>query len=161
MNITLAVSLLAVTWLCLCAWSDLRTRRVSNGLTLPAILLALAYRLIAGIPNEEIFILVVVLLPLLPAWRNHLLGGADLKILLALALANPVLVAAAWIGVLLYFIGLLVFGEWRYRRSNHQNSEPLFAHSRPVRFAGVPGFALGAALFTAGQAASLLLPRLV
>jgi hypothetical protein len=55
-----------------------------------------------------VFHLVIMTLPLFVAWRYRLLGGADLKILVVLTLANPLLVVAAWIGVLLYFVGLLV-----------------------------------------------------
>jgi|GEM_PF-114008 len=161
----LAISLLAAVWLGVCAWSDLRTRHVSNGLTLPAIPLAiLAAWLTRESRGERLFEfafhLVVMTLPLFVAWRSHLLGGADLKILLALTLVNPLLVAAAWIGVVVYFAGLMVVGEWRYRRSNQQNFEPPFARTRPARFAGVPGFALGAGLFAAGQVAMLFAQNL-
>ncbi len=145
---TIAVSLLAVAWLIVCAIYDLRTRQVPNGLTLPAIPLALlAARLTwqsrGETSYEFAFRLAILTLPLFVAWRSRLLGGADLKIMLVLALANPLLVAAAWVGVLFYFAGLL-----------------LVTHSRPARFAGVPGFALGAGLFTAIQAAVLVIQRL-
>ncbi len=148
MILPLAVSLLAVIWLSVCAVYDLRTRQVPNGLTLPAIPLALLAAWLTWESRGEtlyefVFRLAILTLPLFVAWRSHLLGGADLKIMLVLALANPLLVAAAWIGALLYFAGLLVM-----------------THSRPARFAGVPGFALGAGLFTAIQAAVLVVQRL-
>ncbi len=152
MTLALAVSLLAVVWLSVCAICDLRTRQVPNGLTLPAIPLALLAAWLTwesrgetpgDTPYEFAFRLAILTLPLFVAWRSHWLGGADLKIMLVLALANPLLVAVAWVGVLIYFAGLL-----------------LVTHSRPVRFAGVPGFALGAGLFTAGQIAVLLAQRL-
>ena len=95
-------------------------------------------------------------LPLFVAWRYRVLGGADLKILVVLTLANPLLLLAAWLGVVIYFVGLLIAGEWRSRQANQQNSDLPFARSRPIRFAGVPGFALGAGLFTAGQVALVL-----
>ena len=127
MTVSLVVSLLAVAWLSVCALSDIRTRQVSNWLTLPAIPFAL---LAAWLTRESrgetlyefVFHLVITTLPLLLAWRYRILGGADLKILVVLTLANPLLVVAAWIGVVIYFVGLLIV-----RRS------------RPVRFAGVPG----------------------
>jgi len=148
MTVSLVVSLLAVAWLSVCAFSDIRTRQVSNWLTLPAIPLAL---LAAGLTRERrgetlyefVFRLVITPLPLFLAWRYRILGGADLKILVVLTLANPLLVVGAWIGVVIYFAGLFII-----RRS------------RPVRFAGVPGFALGAGLFTVGQVAMIFVQRL-
>lgn len=165
MTVSLVISLVAVAWLSVCAIFDARTRQVSNWLTIPAIPLAL---LAAWLTRESrgetlyefVFHLVIMTLPLFLAWRYRILGGADLKILVVLTLANPLLVVAAWIGVVVYFIGLLIVGEWRYRRSNQQNSETPFARSRPVRFAGVPGFALGAGLFTVGQVAMIFVQRL-
>ena len=161
----LIISLLAVGWLGVCAIFDARTRQVPNGLTLPAIPLAILAAWLTRDSRGEtlyefVFHLAIMTLPLFVAWRSHLLGGADLKILLALTLANPLLVVAAWIGVVIYFVGLIVIGEWRYRRSKQPNAEPPSARSRPVRFAGVPGFALCAGLFTAAQAAVTLLQRL-
>ena len=142
------ISLLAVAWLWVCAIIDARTRQVPNGLTLPAIPLALlAAWLTRGArgetPYEFLFHLGVMTLPLFMAWRARLLGGADLKIFLVLAIANPLLVVAAWIGVVLYFLGLLAI-----------------RHRSPVRFAGVPGFTLGAGLFTIGQIALLFTQHL-
>jgi Flp pilus assembly protein protease CpaA len=161
----LAISLLAAAWLCVCAIFDARTRQVPNGLTLPAIPLALlaAWLTREGrgeTPYEFVFHLVIMTLPLFAAWRSHLLGGADLKILVALTLANPLLVVAAWIGVVIYFVGLLIVSEWRYRHSKQPNAEPPVTRTRPVRFAGVPGFALGIGLFTAGQAVMAVVQRL-
>jgi prepilin signal peptidase PulO-like enzyme (type II secretory pathway) len=57
--------------------------------------------------------------------------------------AIPFALLAAWIGVVIYFVGLLIV-----------------CRSRPVRFAGVPEFALGAGLFTAGQVALVFVQRL-
>jgi len=67
----LAISLLAAAWLGVCAWSDLRTRHVSNGLTLSAIPLAiLAAWLTRESRGERLFEfafhLVVMTLPLFP-----------------------------------------------------------------------------------------------
>lgn len=50
MILSLAVSLLAVSWLGICAFFDTRTRQVFNRLTLPAIPLAL---LAAGLTREN------------------------------------------------------------------------------------------------------------
>lgn len=148
MILPIAISLLAVAWLGVCAFFDARARQVSNWLTLPAIPLALLAAWLTRDSRGEtlyefVFHLVIMTLPLFLAWRYRILGGADLKILVVLTLANPLLVVAAWIGVVVYFIGLLIV-----RRS------------RPVRFAGVPGFALGAGLFTVGQVAMIFVQRL-
>lgn len=142
--LSLAISMVSVLWLAACAWFDLRTRRVPNWLTLPAIPLALmASWLVRGgsaeSPGGFLLRLVVLILPLFIAWRRHLLGGADLKILLALSLVDPRLPVAAWMGALLYFVGLLVFEK-----------------GRALRFAGVPGFALGTGLLALGQLALIL-----
>jgi Flp pilus assembly protein protease CpaA len=139
-----ATLLLCLLWLSLCAYFDLRTRHIPNWLTLPAIPLALmASWLVRGgsaeSPGGFLLRLVVLILPLFIAWRHHLLGGADLKILLALSLVDPRLPVAAWMGALLYFVGLLVFKK-----------------GRALRFAGVPGFALGTGLLALGQLALIL-----
>jgi Flp pilus assembly protein protease CpaA len=135
----LAISLLILLWLGVCAAIDVRTQQVPNGLTLPAIPLAILAawmtRELRGETRYEfLFHLVLLTLPLIVAWRNHLLGGADFKILLVLSLVNPLLVVAAWVGVIAYFLGLLI--------TNHR---------RAIRFAGVPGFTLGIGLFMLGQ----------
>lgn len=165
MTIALAVSLLAVVWLSVCAIFDARTRQVSNWLTLPAIPLALLAAWLTRDGRGEtlyefVFHLAITTLPLFVAWRGHLLGGADLKILVVLTLANPLLVVAAWCGVVVYFIGLLIASEWQHRCASHQNPEVPATRSRPIRFAGVPGFALGAGLFTAVQVATAFAQRL-
>jgi Flp pilus assembly protein protease CpaA len=141
----LAISLLAVVWLSACTVFDVRTHQVPNGLTLPAIPVALLAAWLTKDNRgetlyESLFHLAILILPLFLAWRSHLLGGADLKILVVLSLIDPLLVIAAWIGVMIYFIGLLVLHR-----------------SRPVRFAGTPGFALGIGLFTIGQLGVLLI----
>ena len=146
--LSLSIALLSMLWLGVCAIYDTHTHRVPNWLTLPAIPLAL---LVAWLTRgsraetlfEFVFRLFLVILPLFVAWRNHLLGGADLKILVVLALASPLLVVAAWVGVMLYFFALLILHR-----------------ARPIRFAGVPGFALGTGLFVLGQAAILFVQHL-
>ncbi len=82
-------------------------------------------------------------LALVVAWHYHLMGGADLKILVVLALINPILVLAAWAGALVYVFVVMVI--------HHDHSN---------RYAGVPGFALGIGLFTIGQLGVLITQRL-
>lgn len=124
----LATSLLCVVWLSVCGFLDVRTHHVPNWLTVPAIPFAL---LAAWLTRESrietiyefVFHLMIMTLHLIVTWCCHLLGVADLKILMVLTLVKPLLVVAAWIGVVVYFIGLLVLH-----------------HNRPIRFAGMPGF---------------------
>ena len=126
------VGLLATIWLIACSVTDLRTRHVSNRLTLPAIVIALVYRLITGIDYKELIFLVITILLLLLAWGYHLLGGADLKIMLALGLLGAYYVLSAWLGVVVYLLTYLIF-----RRKF------------PKCIAGAPGFAIGVLLLTA------------
>ncbi len=124
--------LITTAWLMACSISDLRTRHVSNRLTLPAIGIALIYRLITGIDYKEMAFLGVTILLLLAAWSYHLLGGADLKIILALGLLGAFYVLAAWLGVVVYLLAYLIL-----RRKF------------PKCIAGAPGFAIGVLLLTA------------
>ena len=140
--LSFAISLASVLWLGVCAWYDLRTRQVPNWLTLPAIPLALvAAWLLSSTSTQSVdsflFHLAILTLPLFLAWYHHLLGGADLKVLLALSLS-----VAAWLGASLYFVGLLVLQR-----------------GRSPRFAGIPGFTLGTGLLTLGQLVVLLTPH--
>ncbi len=146
--LSLAISLFMIVWLCACAAFDVRFHQVPNWLTLPAIPMALLAAWLTRDTRGEtmdkfLFHLVLLILPLLFAWCYHLLGGADFKILVVLTLTNPLLCVAAWVGVMMYFLGLLMFN-----------------HRRPIRFAGVPGFALGVGLFTIGQIGVLITQHL-
>lgn len=143
MTVELVSSTLATLWLLICATVDQRFRRVSNWLTLPMVVLALVYRLFLGLAGNEALQLVVIILPMFLAWQKGLLGGADFKILTALALLGPELVIAAWSGVALFVIGRIVL-----RRV------------RAVRFAGAPGFAFGVALLTSYQVLSTIIIRI-
>jgi Flp pilus assembly protein protease CpaA len=144
-----AISLLTVGWLGVCAYYDARSRHVPNWLTLSAIPLAILAAWLTRESRSETlyefgFHLVIMTLPLFIAWHYRLLGGADLKILVVLSLVNPLLVLAAWAGVVVYFIGLR-----------------LVKQARPDRFAGVPGFALGAGLLAVSQVAMSVIQNLV
>jgi Flp pilus assembly protein protease CpaA len=145
----IAISILTIVWLSACAVFDLRAHQVPNGLTLPAIPLALLAAWLTWEGHAETmegFLLhaCLLILPLFVAWRNQLLGGADFKILVALSLTNPLLVLAAWIGVFVYYLGLITLQR-----------------DRPIRFTGCPGFVLGTGLFTLGQITVLITQRLV
>jgi Flp pilus assembly protein protease CpaA len=144
MTIDPHVLLIASVWLAVCAVADLRTRRVANYLTLPALGLSLAYRL--GLPDglaiETLLQISTTIVVMFAAWRSGLLGGADLKILAALSLVSPLLLACAWAGAALYLAFHLIVQR---------------AHQ--TRFAGFPGFAFGVALLTIVQVAATMLAR--
>jgi Flp pilus assembly protein protease CpaA len=132
----IALHALATVWLLGCAACDLRSRKVPNLLTLPVMAVCLGIRCLAifqqgaFVPDEFLPLLIGIVAVFL-AWQKGLVGGADLKITLALAFLNPWLVASAWGGVIVYFLGLVIF-----------------LRNKPLRFAGVPGFAIGIALLT-------------
>ena len=146
-SLPLVISLVLLIWLSMCAIFDIRTHKVPNWITLPAIPVAIIATWITRENSNEtlystVFHLFILMLPLFIAWRMHLIGGADLKILLVLALASSQLFFAAWIGALVYFLGFT-----------------FFSHKQTHRFAGVPGFALGIGFLTIGQLVSLFLLR--
>lgn len=143
MTVELVGSILATLWLVICATVDQRFRRVSNWLTLPVIILALVYRLVLGLSGDTTLQFIVIIVPMFLAWQKGLLGGADFKILFALALLGPGLVIAAWSGVALFVLGRIVLRRVRV-----------------VRFAGAPGFAFGVALLTSYQVLSTILFRI-
>jgi len=138
-TLTLGISLVTLAWLSICAIFDARTQKVTNWLTLPAIPMAISAAWLTRESRSEtiyssLFHLVILVVSLLLAWRIHLVGGADLKILVVLALVGTQYFLAAWIGALMYFFTLSVL-----------------LHNRPKHFAGVPGFALGIGLLTIRQ----------
>jgi Flp pilus assembly protein protease CpaA len=138
-TLTLGISLVTLAWLSICAIFDARTHMVPNWLTLSAISIAIGLCWFARESRDEriyesLFHLVILVVSLLLAWRIHLVGGADLKILVVLALVGTQYFLAAWIGALMYFFTLSVL-----------------LHNRPKHFAGVPGFALGIGLLTISQ----------
>ncbi len=128
----IVVGSLATAWLMACSVTDLRSRHVSNRLTLPAIVIALVYRLITGIDIKEMLFLGVTILLLFVAWIFHLLGGADLKIMLSLGLLGANYILAAWLGVVVYLLAYLIFQR-----------------KFPKCIAGAPGFTIGVLLLTA------------
>jgi len=85
---------LILLWLAVCAVFDLRRREVPDGLTLPAVALALVYRLLT--PEDWLpWVLAgaTVLLTL-----AGVLPGGDMKGLAAMALFDPRLYLLAWLG---------------------------------------------------------------
>ena len=110
------------------AWQDLRTWRVSNKLTLPALGLAWGYRLL--VPSVWVPVVAVFCL-LCWGWTRGWLGGADVKGLLTLALLENTLLIAAILGLYLWY-----GGTW------------LATRTRPTQLPGFAGFALGVSLWS-------------
>ncbi len=88
----LAISLILL-WAGLCSWQDLRGQRISNRLTYPAILVALAWLLlfhhsIAGAtPADAVCGGVLALAFGLPGHIRGYFGGGDVKLLAAIGIA--------------------------------------------------------------------------
>lgn len=98
----------ALIWLGACAVHDLRSREVPDWLTLPAVLLALVWRLVH--PDGwypwalAVFTVALTLTDILP--------GGDMKGLAALALFDPHLYLLAWLGAgVVYLLWRLVRRE--------------------------------------------------
>jgi prepilin peptidase CpaA len=71
---------------------DLRTRRIPNLVTLPALLLAIVIHLVAGGPSGALTALgagLLVAAVLLPGWLMGFMGAGDVKLMAAIA---------AWLG---------------------------------------------------------------
>lgn len=87
-------SLLLFVWLALCAVQDIRQRKIANRLTLGGLLLAWVYVLWNGTTwlgapaADGGWALGLALLFTLPGYALGRLGGADVKLLAALALAT-------------------------------------------------------------------------
>ncbi|HUW08277.1 MAG TPA: A24 family peptidase [Anaerolineae bacterium] len=109
-------------WLGTMSFSDLRTRQVSNWLTLPPLLGILAWQLAHGRWQ------VLVSLPLIYSlWRLGILGGADAKVLMALFGLWPTLEFAVFF-CLGYVIIALPILAWRRRRQG----KPLLSERTPA-----------------------------
>ncbi len=117
---------LIVLWLVGCAWSDLRRRQVGNHLTLPVLGAAVVAAVVQG--GEALLRLGLVGLVLGVLWQKGGMGGADVKILLALAGLWPA-------GLLGALVALLIAGLVRMLRRQGR-----------VRYAAVPVMAVGGLL---------------
>ncbi len=117
---------LILLWLSVCAAFDLRRREVPDGLTLPAVVLALVYRLL--MPGDWLpWALGVVTVAMTLA---GLLPGGDMKGLVAMALFDPRLYLLAWLGA-----GAVYLLWWLLRRER--------------RMPGYVGFVVGAVVWLA------------
>ncbi|QXI29172.1 A24 family peptidase [Pseudomonas vanderleydeniana] len=87
-------SLILLVWFTLCAAQDLRQREIANSLTLGGSALALFYMLWSGntwlgaTAEQGGWAFLLALLLTLPGYATARLGAADVKLLIALALAS-------------------------------------------------------------------------
>lgn len=96
---------LLFVWLGLCAWQDLSRREVDNWLSLGGCAAALGWLLLTGQswlgapPADATFAALLALLFTVPGYLLRRLGAADVKLLVALALAsNDYILLGTFIG---------------------------------------------------------------
>ena len=124
-------------WFTICAWLDWRTREVSNWLTLPAIPIALAMRLL-GWTNGSWWLAAIVAVGVIVLWLIGGMGGADSKGWLTFALLGDEVILAAAMGILVWYGAI-----WLYHRSR--------GFSAKERIPGFPGYWLGMVLLSIFQ----------
>ena len=124
--VDLALKLLLAFWLAICSIQDLRARKVSNWLTLPMFFLGGVYAFWRGGQNLALFGLALVVF--VSVWLAKGTGGADVKVLSALA--------AIWPEA--FFLALVFTFLWSLMQ--------ILRGKRRESYAGLPPMAMGAAL---------------
>ena len=119
-------SAVVIIWLTVCALRDWKNGEVSNWLTIPAMAIGMGYAVYVG--RERMIICAAALLGLMLLYILGSLGGADVKVLVALAGLWPQAMLAA----------LLVQGIW--------GMVVLMKKGKGAEFRAIPAYALGAAL---------------
>ena len=122
----LIISAIVLVWLMVCAYQDWRSGEVSNWLTIPAMILGMGYAVYMG--RERLILVAAALAGLMLLYVLGSLGGADVKVLVALAGLWPTAMLAA----------LLVQGIW--------GGIVLIKQGRGAEFRAIPAYALGAML---------------
>ena len=119
--------LILCAWLSACAIQDARQRQISNGLTIGVIVLALVYLLITGRTwlgaeaTEGGWALLFSLALTLPGYWLGKLGGGDLKLLAALALASDrSVLLGTFIGAGLVMLLWLFIRQKIFALKNHE-----------------------------------------
>jgi len=125
-----ALGVILILWLALCAWRDWHKRQVSNWLTLPPLILAVALRW-SGLTSADLPLMLLVLLTMLVGWLGRWVGGADVKVTAALVLLDTRLALAAWMGAAAWYILLFCYGRFVARDSDR------------IRLPGMLGFLIG------------------
>lgn len=124
------IEVLAIAWLALCAWQDWHHRKVSNWLMLPPVILTLVLRL-AGVFEGQLILMALTLAAVFIAWIGHGAGGADLKVMTALALIDARLALWAWTGATAWYALLFLYGRFVVKDRNR------------IRLPGMLGFLIG------------------
>lgn len=107
--VELAIRGAVVLWLGICAYCDARRGEIPNALTLPALLLAGLAAVLSG--WESVALYGVVLLAVLAAHFLGVMGGADGKILAALAGLWPLGLMTVLAGIFLWIVGRRMVGR--------------------------------------------------
>lgn len=125
-----------VVWLAVCSYLDLKTRRVSNWLTLPMLLGSAALRLFGFANSPHIYALLIIAIAFI-GWHKRLLGGADAKGLIAMGLIDPVWAIWAWMGSVFIIAGWKLVKRMKPVNDRAENPSPGKFHP------AFPGFILG------------------
>jgi len=120
------ISAFVMIWLAVCAVQDWKHGEVSNWLTVPAMAFGMGYSVYAG--RERMILCAAALVGLMLLYILGSLGGADVKVLVALAGLWPQAMLAA----------LLVQGIW--------GMVVLIKKGKGAEFRAIPAYALGAAI---------------
>jgi len=125
MDTKIFIKISLIIWLLICAWEDLKKGEVSNWLTIPPLVFA-AFLVVYTRDNLVMFFSTLAILVLF--YYLNALGGADVKILLALVGLWPV-------G---FWGALIVQGIWGFIL--------MLRKGKKAEFRAVPSFAIGALL---------------
>ena len=126
MNEELIISVVVMVWLAVCAFQDWKHGEVSNWLTVPAMAIGMITAALNG--RDRLIICVAAFIGLMLLYILGSLGGADVKVLVALAGLWPAAMLAA----------LLVQGIW--------GVVVLLKQGKGAEFRAIPAYALGAAM---------------
>ena len=122
----IVISAIVIIWLAICAVQDWKHGEVTNWLTIPAMVMGMGYAVYLG--KERAIICAAALAGLMLLYILGSLGGADVKVLVALAGLWPQAMLAA----------LLVQGIW--------GMVVLVKKGKGAEFRAIPAYALGAAI---------------
>jgi len=126
MNEQIIISIIVMVWLIVCALQDWKNGEVSNWLTIPAMIIGMVYAALMG--SDRLLLCAAALVGLSLLYILGSLGGADVKVLIALAGLWPAALLAA----------LLVQGIW--------GMVVLIKKGKGAEFRAIPAYALGAAI---------------
>ena len=126
MSEQLIIAGIVIVWLIVCALFDWKHGEVPNWLTLPGMAAGIIFAIISG--GDRLIILVAAFIGLMVLFLLKSMGGADVKVLTALAGLWPAALLAA----------LLAQGIW--------GAVVLIRKGRGAAFRAIPAYALGAAV---------------